>query len=238
MPPLFTCDVLTLYPNMFPGPLGDSLIQKAHDRGIWNLSLTHIRDFAKDRHATVDDAPFGGGNGMVLKPDVLGDAIDCALKKHSRPVKKIYLSPRGDVFCQEKAKSLAKEPGMLLLCGRFEGIDQRIIDHYDFEELSLGDYILMGGEVAAMVVIESVVRLLPSVVGKENSLIEESFEINLLEHSHYTRPATWCERVVPDILRAGDHKKINMFRLRESEQLTKKRRPDLWARYENDRDKK
>lgn len=229
---LFQATVLTLYPEMFPGPLGSALLQKAKEKGIWDLDIVNIRGFATDKHQTVDDSPFGGGAGMVLKPDVLGDTIDDVVEKAKVPLKKILLSPRGTLLTQQKCQSLSQEQGLLLLCGRFEGVDQRLIDVFDFDEISIGDYILMGGEVASMVLLESVVRLLPGVVGKEDSLLNESFALNLLEHSHYTRPAEWRGKVVPDVLRSGDHKKIAEYRLKESEQLTKMRRPDLWMRYQ------
>jgi tRNA (guanine37-N1)-methyltransferase len=217
---------------MFPGPLGESLAGKALKEGVWRLEAVDIRRFAKDRHGTVDDAPFGGGAGMVMKPDVLSDAIAAV----SQPgVPKLLMSPRGAPFSQARARQLAHGPGVLLVCGRFEGIDERVIEAHALEEVSVGDFVLSGGEIAAMAVIDSCVRLLPGVMGREQSADEESFEQGLLEYPHYTRPATWAgpdgiERRVPEILVSGHHGKVAEWRTRQREEITRRRRPDLWQR--------
>lgn len=223
---------LTIFPEMFPGPLGASLAGRALKEGTWALEAVDIRRFAKDRHGTVDDAPFGGGAGMVMKPDVLSDAIAAV----SRPdVPKLLMSPRGARFSQARARELAKGPGVLLVCGRFEGIDERAIEAQALEEVSVGDFVLSGGEIAAMAVMDSCVRLLPGVMGAALSGDEESFEDGLLEYPHYTRPAAWTgpdgiERRVPEILVSGHHGKVAEWRMRQREEITRQRRPDLWAR--------
>ncbi len=223
---------LTLFPEMFPGPLGESLAGRALKEGTWALEAVDIRRFAKDRHGTVDDAPFGGGAGMVMKPDVLSDAIAAV----SQPdVPKLLMSPRGAPFSQARARDLARGPGVLLVCGRFEGIDERVIEAQALEEVSVGDFVLSGGEIAAMAVMDSCVRLLPGVMGAAQSGDEESFEDGLLEYPHYTRPATWTgpdgiERRVPEILVSGHHGKVAEWRTRQREEITRQRRPDLWAR--------
>lgn len=230
----WTARVLTIFPEMFPGMLALSLAGKALERGLWALQAVDIRDFAGDRHGTVDDAPFGGGAGMVMRADVidraLGDAIaaDEAAGGGS-PV--IYLSPRGRVLNQARCRELARGPGVVLLCGRYEGVDQRVLDARNVEEVSLGDFVLSGGEPAALALIDASVRLLPGVMGAEASLAEESFEAGLLEYPHYTRPAEWCGRAVPDVLLSGHHEKIRAWRRAEAERITRERRPDLWARY-------
>jgi tRNA (guanine37-N1)-methyltransferase len=226
--------VLTIFPEMFPGMLGLSLAGKALERGLWSLQTVDIRDFADDRHGTVDDAPFGGGAGMVMRADVTDRALDHAVAADEAagggsPV--IYLSPRGRVLDQARCRELADRPGVILLCGRYEGVDQRVLDAREVEEISLGDYVLSGGEPAALALIDACVRLLPGVMGKEVSLEEESFEAGLLEYPHYTRPADWCGRAVPDVLLSGHHKKIRAWRRAEAERITRERRPDLWARY-------
>jgi tRNA (guanine37-N1)-methyltransferase len=225
--------VLTLFPGMFPGPLGFSLAGRALETGVWSLEAVDIRRFARDRHGTVDDTPFGGGAGMVMRPDVLSDAI-AAVKAPERPT--IYLSPRGRPFNQAQARALAAGAGVALVCGRFEGVDERVIEAYGLEEVSVGDVVLSGGEIAACVVLDACVRLLPGVVGTPQSLAEESFEEGLLEYPLYTRPAAWTgpdgiERVVPDILQTGHHAKIAAWRREKAEEITRQRRPDLWARY-------
>ena len=219
--------VLTLFPEMFPGPLGVSLAGKALANGTWSLSTVDIRSFATDAHRTVDDAPFGGGPGMVLRPDV----VDAALAAQSQPGPRIYLSPRGRVLDQQRVAELASGPGVVLLCGRFEGLDQRVIEERQLEEISLGDFVLSGGEPAALALIDACVRLLPGVVGAAETLAEESFEAGLLEYPHYTRPQQWRGRAVPEVLLSGNHAKIKAWRRAEAEAATRMRRPDLWERY-------
>jgi tRNA (guanine37-N1)-methyltransferase len=229
----WTARVLTLFPEMFPGPLGHSLAGKALEQGHWALDVLDIRDFARDKHRSVDDQPFGGGPGMVMRPDVV-DAALSAIQTRPGPV--IYLSPRGRLLDQAQARRLAAGPGMTLLCGRYEGVDQRVIDARGVEELSVGDYLLSGGEPAALVLIDAVVRLLPGVMGNEASLQEESFERGLLEYPLFTRPAEWQGRKVPEVLVSGHHEKVRRWRLAEAEKITRERRPDLWARYQAKRD--
>ena len=213
---------------MFPGPLSQSLAGKSLNDGIWTLKTLDIRDFARDKHRTVDDSPLGGGVGMVLKPDVVAAALTAA---SNCPGPRIYLSPRGRVLDQALVRELASQEGALFLCGRYEGVDQRVIDSTDVIEISVGDYILSGGEFAAMTVIDAVVRLLPGVMGKEASHREESFETGLLEHSHYTQPRVWNGIEAPEILASGHHRKIAEWRQAEAEKETQRRRPDLWQRY-------
>jgi tRNA (guanine37-N1)-methyltransferase len=217
--------VLTLFPEMFPGTLGYSLAGKALDTGIWSLSTIQIRDFAIDRHHSVDDTPFGGGAGMVLRPDVVDAAL--ASVSDGRPI--LCLTPRGRRFSQTDAARLAGGDGIILLCGRYEGIDQRVIDARAMDEVSLGDFVLSGGEPAAITVLDAIVRLLPGVMGAAESASEESFSRGLLEYPHYTRPADWCGRRVPDVLLSGHHGAVDAWRQEQSELITKERRPDLWA---------
>ncbi|MDO9382183.1 MAG: tRNA (guanosine(37)-N1)-methyltransferase TrmD [Hyphomicrobiaceae bacterium] len=218
--------VLTLFPEMFPGPLGVSLAGQALGAGIWSLEAQQIRDFGLGRHRAVDDTPAGGGAGMVLRADVLGPAIDQARTRDAEsPL--VYLSPRGQPLTQAIAHDLAAGPGVILLAGRFEGIDQRVIDGRALREISIGDYVLSGGELAAMVLLDAVVRLLPGVVGASESLQHESFETGLLEHPQYTKPREWEGRTIPEILLSGDHKKIEAWRRAEAEHITAARRPDL-----------
>jgi tRNA (guanine37-N1)-methyltransferase len=227
---------LTLFPGMFPGPLGESLAGRALKDGVWSLEAVDIRRFAKDRHGTVDDAPFGGGAGMVLKPDVLSAAIEAvAAAPGMAEVPRILLSPRGAPFTQARGRQLAAGPGVVLVCGRFEGVDERAIEAHALEEISVGDFVLSGGEIPAMAVMDCCVRLLPGVMGAADSASEESFEDGLLEYPHYTRPATWTgpdgiERRVPEILVSGHHGKVAEWRRRQREEITRRRRPDLWAR--------
>ena len=226
--------VLTIFPEMFPGPLGTSLSGKALQSGVWSLETRDIRSFAEDTHRTVDDAPYGGGAGMVMRPDVVDAAIAAVRKERELPV--IYLTPRGVPLTVETVRRLADGAGVCLLCGRYEGIDQRVLDAWQAEECSLGDFVLSGGEVAAMALVEACVRLLPGVVGDRASLTEESFEGGLLEYPHYTRPAIWPDgqgqtRDVPDVLLSGDHQRIAAWRRAQSEAATRERRPDLWATY-------
>ncbi len=230
----WTARVLTIFPDMFPGPLGLSLAGKALDEGLWALDILDIRDFARDKHRAVDDAPFGGGAGMVMRPDVVDAALDAALERGG-PGPVIYLSPRGRLLTRELARELAAGPGVSLLCGRYEGVDQRVIDARGVAEVSVGDYVLSGGEPAAIVLIDAAVRLLPGVMGNEASPAEESFERGLLEYPHFTRPATWQGREVPEVLISGHHEKVRQWRLAEAERITEERRPDLWARYQRDK---
>lgn len=219
--------VLTLFPEMFPGPLGLSLAGKALESGAWMLEALDIRGFARDKHQTVDDAPFGGGAGMVMRADVVDAAIEAAAG--AGPL--IYLTPRGAPFCQARAKALAEGNGVTLLCGRYEGVDQRVLDARRVEEISIGDFVLSGGEPAAMIVLDACVRLLPGVMGRAESLAEESFEGGLLEYPHYTRPRVWNGLEPPPVLMSGDHGRIAAWRREQAEVATKERRPDLWAAY-------
>jgi len=221
--------ILTLFPEMFPGPLGLSLAGRALESGVWSLQATNIRDFASDRHRTVDDTPFGGGAGMVLRPDVVDGALRSVCD--GRPA--VFLTPRGRPFTQAEAESYAAAPGLVLLCGRYEGIDQRVIDAHALEELSLGDFVLSGGELAALAVLDATVRLLPGVMGAAESAAEESFTAGLLEYPHYTRPAEWQGRRVPDVLLSGHHAAVAAWRQAEAERITSERRPDLWARHQS-----
>jgi tRNA (guanine37-N1)-methyltransferase len=222
----FRASVLTLYPEMFPGALGVSLAGRALERGDWSLDAVQIRDFATDRHRTVDDTPAGGGAGMVLRADIVAKAIDHASPPgDERP--RLLMSPRGKPLTQARVRELAAGPGVVVLCGRFEGVDQRVIDARELEEVSIGDYILSGGEPAALVLLDAVVRLLPGVMGNELSGGEESFEHGLLEHPHYTRPQEWEGRTIPEVLTSGDHGKVAKWRRAEAERLTAERRPDL-----------
>ena len=221
--------VLTLFPELFPGPLGASLLGDALQSGLWSLEAIGLREFGSGRHKSVDDTPAGGGAGMVMRADVLGAAIDAARARHA-DLPGIYLSPRGELLTQDLVRELSAGPGVLLLAGRYEGIDQRVIDARNLREVSIGDYVLAGGEVAAMVLIEAAVRLLPGVLGQPASLGEESFEAGLLEYPQYTRPRDWEGRPIPDVLLSGDHARIAKWRRAEAERLTRERRPDLLAR--------
>ena len=225
--PLWTATVLTLFPEMFPGPLGHSLAGRALAEGVWQLDSVDIRGFARDKHRSVDDTPFGGGAGMVMRPDV----VDAAISGSHRGGPMIYLTPRGRLLDQKRVRELAAEPRVTILCGRFEGVDQRVLDAHDAEEISLGDFVLSGGEPAALMLMDAVVRLLPGVTGNQESLAEESFEWGLLEYPHYTRPQIWDGRAVPEVLLSGHHEKIRSWRKRQAEEVTRQRRPDLWARH-------
>ena len=220
--------VFTLYPEIFPGPLSKGLYGKALEKEIWNLEIVNIRESTEDKHKTVEDTPFGGGNGMLLKPDVLGKSVDKNIKKGERI---FYLSPKGKKFDQTIAKELSKEKTINLLCGHFEGVDERILSTRNIEELSIGDYILSGGETAAFVLIDAILRLLPNVLGNDMSKKDESFENGLLEYPQYTKPQIWEEKSVPDVLLSGDHAKIKDWRLSQSEAITRRQRPDLWKKY-------
>jgi tRNA (guanine37-N1)-methyltransferase len=229
----WSATVLTLFPDMFPGPLGHSLLGKAMSNGLWSLDVRDIRDHGLGKHRTVDDTPAGGGPGMVMRADVAAAAIDAVRAQNSndgRPL--IYLSPRGAPLTQARVRDLAAGPGAILLCGRFEGLDQRVIEARAIEEVSLGDFVLAGGEIAAMALMEAVVRLIPGVLGDHASTAEESFTSGLLEYSQYTRPQDFEGRAVPMVLNNGNHKEIAKFRQAEAESLTRARRPDLWAAYE------
>jgi len=223
--------IFTLYPEIFPGPLNKGLYGKALSNKIWNLDIINIRDSAKDKHKTVDDTPFGGGSGMLIKPDVLARSIDQHVNKSE---KIFYLSPKGKLFNQETVKSLSKEHCINLICGHFEGVDQRFLETRNIEEISVGDYILSGGETAALIIIDSILRLVPGILGNEKSVYEESFENGLLEYPQYTKPQLWEEKNVPDVLLSGDHSKIKDWRLSQSEAITRDRRPDLWQKYKKD----
>lgn len=227
----WTVKVLTLFPDMFPGPLGHSLAGTALRDGLWVLETVDIRDFARDKHRSVDDAPFGGGPGMVMRADVLAAAVDAAASGGGPDQARICLTPRGTPLTQARARALAGATDLLVVCGRFEGIDQRVIETRGLEEVSIGDFVLSGGEIAAMAVIDACVRLLPGVMGDEAGLEEESFEAGLLEYPHYTRPRVWEGQAVPDILLSGHHEEIAAWRQEERERVTRVRRPDLWQSY-------
>lgn len=231
----FKATLLTLYPDMFPGPLGHSLSGRALEKDFWNLETRQIRDFAIDKHRSVDDTPAGGGAGMVLRADILAKAIDAAASSED-PRPRILMSPRGLPFTQERAHELAAGPGAIIICGRFEGVDQRVIDGRDLEEVSIGDYILSGGEIGAITMLDAIIRLIPGVMGNMESADTESFETGLLEHPHYTRPAEFEGRAIPEVLTSGNHKKIHDWRMAEAERLTRERRPDLWDAYMADED--
>lgn len=228
---IWTAKVLTLFPEMFPGPLAHSLAGKALADEAWSLETVDIRDYATDRHGTVDDAPFGGGAGMVMRADVIDAAIEASTLTDA-PL--VYLTPRGERLSQAHAAEFAAGLGVTLICGRYEGIDQRVLEARDVTEISLGDFVLSGGEPAALALIDACVRLLPGVMGTEASLDEESFTRGLLEYPHYTRPADWCGRKVPDVLISGHHENICAWRTEQAEIATRDRRPDLWDRYQRD----
>jgi|TARA_B100001559_G_scaffold208743_1_gene174963 tRNA (guanine37-N1)-methyltransferase len=224
--------IFTLYPELFPGPLSSGLYKKALDKKLWSLEIINIRDYAKDKHKTVDDTPFGGGSGMVMRADILANSLDKnILNKEERT---IYLSPKGKKFNQNYSKQFSGK-NINIICGHFEGLDERIIETRNIEEISIGDFILSGGEIGAFVIIDSVVRLLPGVLGNSNSILEESFENGLLEYPQYTKPQKWEKKEVPSVLLSGDHKKINDWRLAQSEDITRRRRPDLWEKYKKNK---
>ena len=227
---MFTASFITLFPDAFPGPLGVSILERARREGVWDYSTTDLRPFGIGKHKNVDETPAGGGAGMVIRPDVAAAAID-SIDRAGRPL--IYLSPRGKPFNQALAREYAAGPGLILFCGRFEGLDERVIEARGMQEVSIGDFVLAGGEVAAMALTESVVRLLPGVAGNQASLEEESFETGLLEHPHYTLPRTWEGRETPEVLLSGDHKRIEEWRFNSAKALTKERRADLYAAYSN-----
>ena len=225
---MWQAKVFTLYPEFFPGPLSKGLYGKALSKKLWNLNIVNIRDAAEDKHKTVDDTPYGGGSGMLIKADVLAKSLDQNIVKGERV---IYLSPKGKRFDQSYAQELSNEKSVSFICGHFEGVDERVLSTRNIEELSIGDYILSGGETAAFVVIDSIIRLLPGVLGNENSRVDESFENGLLEYPQYTKPQIWEEKAVPEVLLSGDHSKIKDWRLSQSEAITRVRRPDLWQKY-------
>ena len=222
--------VFTLYPDLYPGPLETGLYKKAKEKSIWDLKVINIRDYASDKHGTVDDTPFGGGNGMLLRPDVLATALDKNIN-YKKNEKIIYLSPRGKKFDQSISKNLSKEKNINIICGHFEGVDQRLLETRNIEEISIGDYILSGGETASYVFLDAIIRLLPGVIGNQLSTLDESFENGLLEYPQYTKPQKWEDKIVPDVLLSGDHAKIKDWRLRQSEDITRRRRHDLWKKY-------
>jgi tRNA (guanine37-N1)-methyltransferase len=232
---MFAATVLTLYPEMFPGPLGSSLAGRALGEGRWSLDTVNIRDFAIDRHRTVDDTPAGGGAGMVLRADVLAAAIDSVsdAQGQARPI--LAMTPRGAPLTQARVRGLVAGAGAIILCGRFEGFDERIFDGRQVEQVSIGDYVLSGGEMGALVLLDACIRLLPGVMGAASSGIDESFETGLLEYPHYTRPVDWEGRTIPEVLRSGDHAKIAAWRKQQAENDTRLRRPDLWERHEGAR---
>jgi len=220
--------IFTLYPEIFPGPLDKGLYGKAMAKKLWSLKVINIRDAATDKHKTVDDTPYGGGSGMLLKPDVLATSIDQNMNKGE---KIFYLSPKGKRFDQNLAMKLSKEKSFSLICGHFEGVDERVLSTRNIEEISIGDYVLSGGETAALVILDSVLRLIPGVLGNEKSVSEETFENGLLEYPQYTKPQIWEQKSVPDVLLSGDHAKIKDWRLSQSEAITRDRRPDMWQKY-------
>ena len=225
---MFIAQVFTLYPDCFPGPLDKGLYGKAMEKKIWDLKIVDIREYASDKHKTVDDTPYGGGSGMLLKPDVVAKSLDANIKNGE---KIFYLSPRGKVFNQNTAKEISKENKVNLICGHFEGIDQRVLDNREIEEISIGDFVLSGGETASYVFLDAILRLIPGVIGNEESKNEESFENGLLEYPQYTKPQNWEEKSVPNVLLSGDHAKIKDWRLTQSKAITRHRRPDLWQKY-------
>jgi len=224
--------VFTLYPELFPGPLGIGLYKKALDKKLWSLEVINIRDYAKDKHQTVDDTPFGGGSGMLMRPDIVANALDKKILDKNEPI--IYLSPKGKKFDQAYAKKILNK-NINIICGHFEGIDQRLLETRNIEEVSVGDFILSGGEIGALIVIDSIVRLIPGVLGNSDSLVAETFEENLLEYPQYTKPKKWENKDVPEVLLSGDHAKIKGWRLDQSKDITRRRRPDLWEKYKKNK---
>jgi tRNA (guanine37-N1)-methyltransferase len=229
---MWTVRVFTLYPELFPGPLDSGLYKKALDKKIWSLEVVNIRDYATDKHKTVDDTPFGGGSGMLIRADVIANALDKNISNKNEPV--IYLSPKGKKFDQIYAKKIL-DKNINIICGHFEGIDQRLLETRNIEEVSIGDYVLSGGEIGAFVLIDTMVRLIPGVLGNSNSLTEETFERNLLEYPQYTKPQKWEKKEAPNVLLSGDHAKIKDWRLMQAEDITRRRRPDLWTKYKKNK---
>ena len=224
--------VFTLYPELFPGPLGSGLYRKALEKKLWSLEVVNIRDYALDKHKTVDDTPFGGGSGMLMRADVIANSLDQNISNKTEPV--IYLSPKGKKFDQIYAKKIL-DKNINIICGHFEGVDQRLLETRNIEEVSVGDFVLSGGEIGAFVIIDTIVRLIPGVLGNSNSLTEETFERNLLEYPQYTKPQKWEKKDVPDVLLTGDHAKIKDWRLSQSRDITRRRRPDLWKKYKKNK---
>ena len=222
--------VFTLYPELFPGPLGAGLYKKALEKKLWSLEVINIRDYAMNKHKTVDDTPFGGGSGMVMRADVIANSLDKNIPDKEEQI--IYLSPKGKKFDQSYAKKVMKK-NIKIICGHFEGVDQRLLETRNIEEVSLGDFVLTGGEAGSFVVIDTILRLIPGVLGNPDSLAEETFERNLLEYPQYTKPQKWEEKDIPEVLLSGDHAKIKGWRLSQSEDITRRRRPDLWKKYKN-----
>ena len=231
---MWTVKVFTLYPELFPGPLASGLYKKALEKKLWLLKVINIRDYAFDKHKTVDDTPFGGGSGMVMRADVIANSLDKNISDKNEPI--IYLSPKGKKFDQSCARKLI-DKNINIICGHFEGVDQRLLETRNIEEISIGDFILSGGEIGAFVIIDTIFRLIPGALGNPNSLAEETFEDNLLEYPQYTKPQKWEEREVPNVLLPGDHAKIKSWRLAQSGDITRRRRPDLWKKYKKKNEK-
>ena len=229
---MYEVKIFTLYPEIFPGPLAGGIYGKAMDNGLWSLKTINIRDYAEDKHKTVDDTVFGGGSGMLMKPDVVAKSLDRNINKGE---KIFYLSPKGKKFNQNFANSLSKQNGINLICGHFEGIDDRLLSTRNIEEISIGDYVLSGGETAAFVILDSILRLIPGVLGNKDSVKNETFENSLLEYPQFTKPKVWEGKSVPDVLFSGDHAKIKSWRLSQSEDITRRQRPDLWEKYLKDK---
>ena len=220
--------IFTLYPELFPGPLGIGLYKKALEKKLWSLEVVNIRDYSADKHKTVDDTPFGGGSGMLMRADVIANSLDKNISDKAEPI--IYLSPKGKKFDQTYAKKILNK-NINIICGHFEGVDERLLETRNIEEISVGDFVLSGGEIGALVIMDSIIRLIPGVLGNSNSLKDETFERNLLEYPQYTKPQKWEKKDIPEVLLTGDHAKIKDWRLDQSEDITRRRRPDLWSKY-------
>ena len=229
---MWTARIFTLYPELFPGPLGNGLYKKALEKKLWSLEIINIRNYATDKHKTVDDTPFGGGSGMLMRADVIANSLDKNILNKQEPI--VYLSPKGKKFDQTYAKKML-DNNINIICGHFEGVDQRLLETRNIEEVSVGDFVLSGGEIGAFVIIDTIVRLIPGVLGNSNSLAEETFERNLLEYPQYTKPQKWEKKNVPNVLLTGDHAKIKDWRLSHSKDITRRRRPDLWKKYKKNK---